>query len=63
MIPVMHDRVMLGCSNETFLVVAVDYTRRKVDLAPVAGEFNVLENLPFDRLTPVSLAQMGSAAA
>ena len=57
MIPVMQDRVHIGGSEETYLVVGVDYARRIVDIISTSGEGSVIEDIPFDRLEPQCLAQ------
>ena len=63
MIPSVQDRVRLDWSHEIFLIVGVDYTRRKVDVAPMNGEFEVIADLPFDLLIPLSCERANSAAA
>jgi hypothetical protein len=46
-----------------FLVVGIDYSRRKVDVVPTSREFMIVHDLPFESLMPVWRAQATPAAA
>jgi hypothetical protein len=63
MTPMLQDRVRLGSSNEVFLVVGIDYSRRKVDVVPTSREFMIVHDLPFESLMPVWRAHAAPAAA
>lgn len=53
MIPMLQDKVRVGSAHEVFLVVGIDYARRKVDVVPTSGEFVIVQDLPFECLVPV----------
>lgn len=59
MIPEMHDRVRLHDSDETFVVVGVDYGRRLADLISADGDGTVIGDVPFEQLQGSALAGAG----
>jgi hypothetical protein len=63
MIPRLQDKVKLDASNEVYLVVGIDYARRKVDVVPTSSDFIVVQDLPFECLTPLWRTALIPAAA
>ena len=55
MIPSMHDRVRLHGSDDTYVVVGVDYGQRVANLISADSEGDLIEDVPFDQIEGAAL--------